>query len=327
MNYLIISLFFLLFYFLTSKSTLNCIFQKCEYFHIQKKDKLKIETFKLKQMYNPSIIKTENGYLHCARHSTCTSKNILRHLYGTFFNISNLIFYRTDRNFKNLTFIKTKRYHNIILEDPRIVMFNDLYYISCTLLKNKRDIYPILLVYDKNLNFLKSIKYTGYIENKFPRIIKNWCPFVKDKKLFIHTDSFPIWRVYLMDLQKKEQNMILQVEIHSQNFFEISKELYLRCSTSWKEYDENNYICALHSKTKGFYKSIRTIFVLIDKKSLIPVKKTPIICLDKNYTNRIQFVSGLEIHDKDNIIITYGIGDYKAVSSKIKRKYIDHLFF
>lgn len=312
-------------YLLLNKNILNWSIdiEKCNLHHLKYRELIKLETYNLNQYFNPSITRFGNKFIHCARQSTYTSKNILRHLYGKCFYDSSIFFYETDINFKKVHIINVPAVQNLYLEDPRILYFNNLYYISCTLLKNKKDIYPVLLVYNTSYNYIRKIEYKGYIDEKIPRMYKNWCPFVKDEKIFLHTDTYPKWRVYSLN---DNGQMKLEVENDSVKFFNMKNDLYLRCSTSWKRYDNNSYICALHTKSKGFYKKIRTIFVLIDKRSLFPIKKTPIICLDNVNHTRIQFISGLEIDDNGDILISYGIGDYMSITSKIKRTSLDKLF-
>lgn len=278
----------------------------------------------MKQIYNPSVVKLKNKYVYCARVSNSTSKNIVRYCMGNIFFKSNIIFFETNLQHKNIKIINVTNPLNEVIEDPRIIEYNNMYYISCVVVKNSLNIFPTILVYDKEYNFIKRIKYIGYDKGN-SNIHKNWCPFTHKGELLIHTDSYPIWKVYKL---KDNGNMSLLVHKDVRNFFTIlSDNIYLRCSTSWKRFSYNKYICALHIK-KGFYKHrtmfdiYRTMFVIIDIDTLLPIQCTDKMSIDK-LNNRIQFCSGLEV-DKTNIVVSYGIGDYKAVVSKIRKKDILH---
>jgi hypothetical protein len=70
---------------------------------------------------------------------------------------------------------------------------------------------------------------------------------------------------------------------------------------------------------------IRSILVLIDRTTLLPVKYTSFFCLDKESHQRVQFLSGIETNE-NNILLTYGIGNYKTEFYKIPRYRLNYLF-
>jgi hypothetical protein len=114
--------------------------------------------------------------------------------------------------------------------------------------------------------------------------------------------------------------MSLKVEQDVSNRFNVPKGTFLRCSTSWKSFDQGTYLCGLHTKKKGnsFAPIIRSILVEIDGTTLLPLRKTPDICVDVDHHNRVQFLSGLEITSED-VILTLGISDYKVQIYKLPR--------
>jgi predicted GH43/DUF377 family glycosyl hydrolase len=214
---------------------------------------------------------------------------------------------------------------NIKLEDPRLIESNNKYYIVCTEYINSTYKPPVILLFDKNLNYINKIYFN--LSNYKPKNLfnRNWCPFIHNGAIFVHTDSYPLWNVYKIDLDNGEMYEVISEDVRE--FFNVKG--YLRCSTSWKKFEHNTYICGLHIKILSMSKipCYRTILVEIDMNTLKPIKKTNEFCIDTEDHSRIQFLSGLEI--KDNyVILSYGIGDYKLVIQKISkirlRKLLDH---
>lgn len=308
----------LLFYIFFSNHFMRCIvqYEDCNTKHLYFKEIFSYEKTGLEKLFNPSIQKYGDKYICCIRNSTNTLKNLFGKMYSKYVCKTNIIFLEADKQFKKLRFITPKS--EDCIEDPRLVLHNNLYYISCTEYKNCK-ITPVLFVYNKNYEYVKKMYYTGY---PYKGIHKNWCPIIHENKRLMHTDTYPVWRVFSID---ENANLESIITFKSKSFFKIPKKTFLRCSTSWKIYDEYTYICGLHTKKKD-NKEIRTILVLIDRKTLLPLKYTCIFCIDNITHNKIQFLSGLEVDENHNVILTYGIGDYKITFYKISKRRLDSLF-
>ena len=303
------TLIFLLFlYFLFSTSLCNnklC----CDNIHINYKNMLVLEINGFYKIFNPSIVKYKNNYLMCARYSNRTIKNIFMCLHSGINYESHICFIllSSKMEIKKIIFPTLRCKY---LEDPRIYIYKNLILVSITEFNSKKNIYPALYIFNNNFSLIKRIEYNRdmYI-NDFP-IQKNWCLFSNEKYLFLHTDSYPLWNVYKINYNNG--NMYKYLSYDTSVFFKNCKESIIRCSTSWKNFDNKTYICGLHTKSflLGKIPTIRTILVLIDNKTLIPIKKTVVFCVDIKSDTRIQFLSGLET-DSENVYLTYGIGDYK----------------
>jgi len=311
--FLIIFLIIFSIFFLFSKNILSYTTESCNS-HITSKDFFRLSFPFFHNIFNPSITKTESGYLCCLRLSTWSHKNLLSYIYGYFFYESYLLFLELD-NSGNLVKI-IYPFHKENLEDPRIIEYNSKYIVSATKFVDMKNIFPVLLIYDKNYNLLKRVDYNrlNYMEKDSSAINKNWCPFIHNNEVYIHTDTFPKWKVFKLDVDTGNMVKIIDTDID----FRIPSNVYLRCSTSWKIYDSNYYICGLHTKTKYKYPTIRSILVLIDRKTLIPSHKTDIACLEWKKHNRIQFLSGLEIDDF-YVILAYGVDDSEIVVKRIAK--------
>lgn len=274
------------------------------------------------QVYNPSIVKIEDKYVGCARLSTLTYKNILYCLYGHFFRDSFFIFFELDSK-RNLKLIypsrNPKALRKAVLEDPRIIKYNDQYVVSSTDLEKR---FPVITIWDLNYNFVKLVDYSKsdyYGSLYFPnQMEKNWCPFEHLGRLYVHTDTCPIWRVLEVELDTGK--MRKEVEINSSVLFQDEAALYLRCSTSWKVYDDMHYICGLHTKSKRrLAPSFYSVLVLIDRTTLLPVQITDVLCFEPKQHHRIQFLSGLEV-EPWHIVLAYGLSDCEVVLRRVPKR-------
>jgi len=223
----------------------------------------------------------------------CTNFSLVGFVnFDTKFKVRNIIF----PNFKTV----------FPIEDPRI--FTYMGNIFCSVTKvTKNKIYPCLYRLDNKFNVDKIINYKGYISRN--KTQKNWCPFVVNKELYIHTDCYPIWTVYKLD----SVTGIMRPFISKKVFKEPGKNSYIRCSTSWKIYNISKLICVIHIKYYDpLFKKlaiIKSLLVEICSLTFLPYRHSKIFCCDKEH-HPINFISGLEISN-GNIILSSGIGDYK----------------
>lgn len=313
-------IFFILFlifsHLIFSENLLSITFEKCNY-HLFGKKIFSLKFESRYNIFNPSITKKDNKIVCCARVSTLTQRNLFYHLYGQIFYKSSIVFVEIENN----KIIYPKLSGN--LEDPRMIYFNDEYIVSMNNFVSKKDNFPILNIFDENYNLKRIVKYNkeNYFGTNKISTQKNWCPFIHENKIYLHTDTFPVWKVFCVDIYSGNMQKIVEKEVY--DIFPEGK-YYLRCSTSWKSYDENNYICGLHTKTKGKIPTIRSLLVLIDKKSLLPISKTEIFCLEKEKHNRIQYLSGLETDD-DFVFLAYGLNDAEMIIKKVYKKRLNFI--
>jgi hypothetical protein len=288
--------------------------------HFRNKTLFSIELSSVIKVFNPSIINKKKKYILCTRYSYRTHKNLFDNIYSTIINkyeYSKIIFIEVYKN--NLYH---KYYYKLIdipnshtkgqLEDPRFIEYNNLYIVLTTEYISTNNTYPVLYIFDTKYNFVKRTEIM-----RFKGIHKNWCPFEHKGKLYIHTDTYPEWKVFELDINNGKLKQVINTKFPLNS----PENMFLRCSTSWKIYNEKYYICGLHIKT--YNKSlpqIRSVLVLIDRITLLPVLQSDILCLEYG-CDRIQFLSGIEI-DNNYIILAYGVGDFKIVCKKIHKNHV-----
>lgn len=294
--------------------------------------------------FNPSIIALNDGrYLMVVRRSNIHSDNISHLIYNA--NVSSinkkskLVFVILDKDF-NIISTKDSIPSNtdINYEDGRLFSFNNLFYISAVHYIPDQRIFPVLLEFDNNFNYIRRIDYliqpSGKEVDRFSSIQKNWYPFAHNGKLLIHTDSYPIWRVRQVTIDGSNYAYVRTILEHNvSDIFSSVEYPLLRCSTSWinftntfnniptRQSPQGSYLACLHTKTK--IGTIRTLFVEIDKESLLPIRKSKLLCLDHNHA-RLQFTSGLTRCNND-IIISYGLCDTKYAVKVLPYDYIRKL--
>jgi len=274
--------------------------------------------------FNPSICKYKDGYMICYRCGTCSHKNIIATGIGKIYNTSHIKFMQVDNKFDIINIsdpifdIYRSSKNSIIpsMEDPRIIFHDNHFYVSTTLVKAE-NIFPVLYVFDREFKCTDILKYSKseyFKVNEIGKVQKNWCPFIHQGCIYIHTDSYPSWQVW--KLTKTLWKCVIKWD--SNAFFD-DDSWSTRCSTSWKEYTHKTYICAVHLKKFGRLSvTIRTVLVEIDKQTLIPLRRTKLLCLSESH-DFIQFASGLEV-DSGDVIIALGVNDYKFVITRIKKK-------
>jgi hypothetical protein len=306
--------------------------------HLTAKQLLALEIPGMYKIFNPSLCKFNDNFVICCRYSNKVLKNFFMYMYSNFDYQSHICFIVTDKQFniKNIVFPKLQ---SNFLEDPRICFYNNLFFVSVTEFINKRSIFPSLYMFDTEFNFIRKVEYNWdtyymYRESdmgkkiRFPRnqIEKNWCPFVFKQKMFIHTDSYPTWNVFVLNT---DGNLQLFLSYDTTLFFNSTNMKLIRCSTSWVDFTETTLLCGLHTKKfslQKFLPTMRSIFVEIDKVTFKPVRKTNVLCFDIKHHRRIQFLSGME-SDENSIYITLGLGDYKFTVTKIPKNRIEQLLF
>jgi hypothetical protein len=276
------------------------------------------------KMINPSIVNKGNKLLCAMRYTSATTENLGLYIYHKFKPRSYVcIGIFKDSLIQRIVFpIFPTKYQ---LEDPRIITFNNKIYISITEYRSDKNIYPVMYELSKNLNITKRIEYKNYGNSS--TIQKNWCPFIHKGSLTLHTDSYPYWSVYKVNITTGLLTNLCKINTVKMFKSYKVKNAFIRCSTSWIDFTKETYICGLHIKyVDKFLKRIpliRSILMEIDKRTLIPIRASPVLCLDKEQ-HSIQFLSGLEIVN-DKILLSVGIGDYYSVIYSISRYRVERI--
>jgi len=301
--------------------------RECIYYHPNYTKKFSYEIDGLYKVYNPSLCKTETGYVCCYRYSSASHQNNFHKLKAEFYNRSKIGFIRFNRDFNHIEYKSLIKIsiQNTEMEDPRIEYHNGIFFVSATRYNEKKgSCIPNLLIFDSNLNFLGKIDYEigKYFSLNSPGNQKNWCPISYNGELFIHTDVFPRWQVWKMEKNFREWENI--IDIDSRSFFSDTKEDYIRCSTSWKPFKPGYFLCGIHTKTGDASPLIRTSLIEVSMSSFLPTRKTPVLCIDTDWHNKIQFLAGLENY-KDSIILGFGIADARIEFIRIEKSHIDKL--
>lgn len=326
-NILIIIIFILIIYILFSTSLFHYKL-RCNYKHIPNNNILTLDKPGNYKFFNPSICKYNNIYVMCVRYSNEISKNLFMYLYNLIRRESHICFVILSNNFEIQDTIFPQMKSNN-LEDPRICFYNNMFYVSITEVINKQNILPSLYIFDNLFNFKNKIEYDWVEYFKYSdtntNIQKNFCPFIMNNKLYVHTNAYPIWNVFEIKINSN-MKMLNIISFDTTNFFKnlTYSNISIRCSTSWIQFTSQTYLVGLHTKKYDLLSIIptmRTILVEIDKNTFKPLRKTDILCFDNIHHSRIQFLSGLEIKD-DNVYLTFGIGDYKVEIKTLTKDYI-----
>lgn len=333
-------------YVFLSRTLLRMTFQPC-YSHLKGSKMYSLAFDSFYNVFNPSITRTikENfaqpvsnninqslqsslpdEYVCCVRFSTRSQKNLLEYIYGSVINYDSRLIFVEFKNGKTKRILCPYVESEGGLEDPRMISYGNHYLVSATEYICNKSNFPVLFLFDNNYNLVKRIDYnrSDYFGTEKQTTQKNWCPFVieseekkENNQLLLHTDAFPNWKVYSVDLNGGMKKV---VDFDTSSLFQSAtknNKFYIRCSTSWKPYDESSYICGLHLKTKGRMPCIRSMLVLVDKNSLLPIFRTDVFCTGDDH-NRIQYLSGLESNES-NILLAYGLDDCAMVVKKIPK--------
>lgn len=257
--------------------------------------------------YNPSI----SNNIIAIRYCNQEFNNII------FSYIKNFIF-KTHKNLINNILIydnKNRINLNLSLEDPRIFYHNNKYYIiaidSNKFYKiNKRNYIPNLIKLDRNLNII-NIQQFDISEFKKPVKQKNWNLF-KDKhdNILMITDVYP--KMIIKKVNLENTNILTKVEHDTSNFFpEIYKKAFIRCSTNFIPWKDNQLICILHLKKLVYIRSF--FFTIEDTYPYRPIKYSKIYHF---FNERIEFASGIQWRN-DKILVGLGVNDYKGYVTEI----------
>lgn len=281
-----------------------------------------------KKIFNPSIVFNNNELIIVARKSSNTLKSIFHWSVNRILktNFSSIVFFKYNFEKQKLSFIKEFTTKENNLEDPRIIFYKNNYYVSITEFHSEKHIFPIIYKFDQKFNFIKKIKYC--FSEKRNKIEKNWCLFIHQNELYLHTDCFPNWKIYKININELINTADCLLILNLQNIFSLNFKQFLRCSTSWKDFDSNFYIVGLHTKIFNLVTvDIKSKFVLVNKSNLIPQFISKEICFSEDFIShaRIQFLSGIETNDK-YLFLSFGIGDFKFLVKKIKKKNLLNFF-
>jgi len=314
----ILIIIFLLF----SSKVLNTVL-KCTPVHLRARERFVVESEGTYKLINPSIAHTDK-MLMAIRYTNATMKNLAMYLFQKLNYHSYIGIATIDSNFCMQKIVYPNFKSSYPLEDPRIVIYNGITYVSVTEVTNKA-IFPVLFELNSSFEMVKRIDYNKNTYNDKHNVQKNWCPFQHQEKLLVHTNAHPTWDVYSVDTFTGNMSQLTSFPNLFHKF--IRKNTYVRCSTSWKEFTQHTYLCGLHIKTYDFILHklavIRTILVEVDKNTLKPIRCTEPFCIDRDH-HPIQFLAGLEVDD-DNVYLSFGLGDYKSTIYSVTKTRIDRM--
>jgi hypothetical protein len=264
-----------------------------------------------KNEYNPSIINNIIAIRRCN-----IEKNNLILSY-----IKNNIFQKQKKRMINDIIIYTNKARinlNISLEDPRIFYHNNIYYIiaidsnSFYDYKNdKRNFIPKLIKLDNNFNLINILPF-DMNEFKLPITQKNWNLF-KDRydNILMITDVYP--KMIIKKVNLENANILSKIEHDTSNFFpEIYKKCFIRCSTNFIPWKNNQLICILH--LKKYYIYYRSFFFIIE--NTYPYRPIKYSKLYHFFNERIEFASGIQWRN-NKIAVALGVNDYKGYVTEI----------
>ena len=267
------------------------------------------------KVFNPSLTIYNGELIVCARRSTWAYTSLLEFLTFALVNTSRIYFIGIDIDTAQ---VKWEKQFNIAtnLEDPRICTWTNSLWMSVLPYNvGQRHYCPIL--YEISPNFEASKQWDFDITLYAPNLphdqirAKNWCPVVHQNELYIHTDATPIWTVCKVHFTTT-MAQLLPIVKYDTTHLNIFGTNILRCSTSWVLHNDY-YIVGLHDKFPALLlvpPLMRSQFVKVCPKTLIPIATHEPFCIDKLEHNRIQFLSGLVTHGK-YLYMGVGLGNYK----------------
>ena len=216
--------------------------------------------------------------------------------------INNIIIYKNN--------IRKNLYIN--LEDPRIFYHNNNYYIiavdSDTI---KNNIIPKLIKLDENFDIINILSF-DISEFKKPVKQKNWNLFKdRNSNILMITDVYPKMTIKKVNLENV--NILAKYEHDTSNFFpDIYKKSFIRCSTNFIPWKNNQLICILH--LKKYYIYYRSFFFTIeDTYPYRPIKYSKIYYF---FNERIELASGIQWRN-NKILVGLGVNDYKGYVTEI----------
>jgi len=287
----------------------------CKAFYFSKFNGKRLNNFIIwssnKNEYNPSI----SNNIIAIRNCNIEKNNlILSYIKNNIFQkqkkrmINSLIIYKNENRIDL----------NISLEDPRIFYHNNKYYLiaidSSTFYdykNDKRNFIPKLIKLDNHFNIISILPF-DMSEFKIPITQKNWNIFNdRNNNILMITDVYP--KMIIKRINLENANIISRVEHDTTNFFpQIYKKCFIRCSTNFIPWKDNQLICILH--IKKYYLYYRSFFFVIeDTYPYRPIKYSKIYHF---FNERIEFASGLQWRN-NKIVVGLGVNDYKGYITEI----------
>jgi hypothetical protein len=254
--------------------------------------------------YNPSI----SNNVIAIRNSNWEKNSILHFITNLFINhYEHIIIYKNN--------IRKKL--NIHLYDPRIFYHNNNYYIIAV---NQviNQIIPYLIKLDNNLNII-NIKQFDISEFKKPIKQKNWNFFIdKQNNILLITDAYP--KLIIRSVNLENAKLLDKVMHDTTDFFpDDYKKNYIRCSTNFIPWKDNQLICILHLRKIYYYRSI--FLTIEDTYPYRPIKYSKLYYF---FNKTIEFASGIQWRN-DKILVALGVNDYKGYVTEIDPNDIEFL--
>ena len=255
--------------------------------------------------FNPSITLDKNNLVVVTR----KSNKCVYNAFYMFLNTITNIFSDFDEDI--IIYSENKRISlNIPLEDPRIYLHQNKYYILATYAKDE-DMYQRFLILNKDfeVNVIKDFNFSQF--NK-PLKQKNWNFFADlQENLLLLTDIHP--KLIIRKVNIDTGDLYTIIEHDTTKLFSDIDVSFIRCSTSFIKYTETTLLCAIH--VKNILGSIKTMFLEIEGN--YPYKPLWHSKIYSFFDHRVEFTSGL-LKDNNNLLLSLGVGDYQGYVIKIK---------
>jgi len=268
--------------------------------------------------FNSSIFVHKNQKLLISRHCSLILKNI----YLNKLKIFNL------NNSEEINFKIVDEYDDEQYEDPRILFYNDKFYVSCAsyIHGNYKQIHQKILVLDSNFNHISNIhpKYgnNGGSISKNKGIEKNWTFFIHEDKLMC------VYKINPHTVVEFDWNGNMIAEYISHNDINLSWKFGECRGGSNPILKDGYYHSFFHSNIflingvkkyyMGYYK-----FESKPPFKIVKISSTPILSgvehgerMMDDFNHMVVFPMGVTIVGKD-FLVSLGINDEKTALIKI----------
>lgn len=251
------------------------------------------------QSFNPSIVKTSNGYICNIRKSNYKFDENYKYITSGLVSTKNdLIYYDTDFKIKNAQRINDCQmpYPGNFdgFEDIRLFYYNEKLHCSFSTLSATPDRKQHICMCDLESNTKEYILLNNYGNGQ---IQKNWVPLVNNNNLYFIYSFFPLT---VLKYDDNIKNVVLhQCSTSINNVWRGGS-----CAISLSEigYD-GYYLCCIHESYFPQYYH-RFVLLKMDNNILNIINYSPQFCFIDNI---VEFCAGIAIsHDKKDLVMSFG---------------------
>ena len=272
-----------------------------------------INKYVIKNLVNPSIVKNNNNYVYLFRDwGKYFSKIVIAESKNN--QLPTILDYYNDNNYKDC------KIHNGF-EDARVfINNNNIYAISNKLNKNcDCDSYFM------NLTTKKHFKITPLFDYEISRK-KNWTPFIVENNIQLYTISIDPYII----VEIKDYKAYIKYISSNNDLYKINteKKPYFTRNSAGVKKTKIGLLGIAHIVLNPTNYDIRKyihFFYIVNNKPPYNIEKfSKFFTFDNSHD--IEFISGMELYDDENLIITAGIEDKDSWICYIDISYIKTLF-